>query len=132
MQYLKQIFKKTSVRQNVEFGQVLVLITVLLTLYHKNYQYAVVSACGILLTLLVPVVFYPFAVIWFGLSNILSRISSFVLLNLLFFLFVVPVGFIRKWMGKDSLKMKQFKRGRQSVMTTRNHVYEAADLINTF
>jgi hypothetical protein len=132
MQFVKEIFKKTDRKQNIEFGQVFVLVCIVLTIYLKNYHIAVYAFWGLLLTILIPMVFYPFAVLWFGISGILSRVSSFLLLNAIFFIFVVPVGQFRKLLGKDTLKLKQFKRNRHSVMTERNHVYVAADLKNTF
>jgi hypothetical protein len=132
MEMMKQIFKKTTRKQSVEFGQVAVLVCIVFALYLKDNHFTLAAFWTTLLTILLPGIFYPFAVIWFGLSNILSRISSFLILNILFFILVVPVGVVRKLLGKDSLRLKQFKKSRQSVMTERNHLYEAGDLVNTF
>jgi len=130
--HLTKIFKKVSRRQCSEFGQAAVLICIFLALYLKNNHYVTAAFWVLLCTILIPNIFYPFALLWFGLSTILSKISSFIILNVIFFFLVIPMGFFRKLLGKDTLKLKKFKTGRNSVMIERNHLYEAVDLVNTF
>jgi hypothetical protein len=130
--HLVKVFKKVSGRQCSEFGQAVVLICIFLTLYLKDNHYIIAAFWVLLLTILIPDIFYPFAVLWFGLSTILSKISSFLILNIIFFFLVIPMGFFRKLLGKDTLRLKKFKSGRESVMIERNHLYEAVDLVNTF
>jgi ABC-type nitrate/sulfonate/bicarbonate transport system permease component len=101
-------------------------------LYHINFHYAVAAFWALLITMLTPMIFFPFAVIWFGIAEMLNIISSWLVLHIVFFILVVPVGMVRKWRGKDTMKLKQFKKSRLSVMTIRDHLYEAADLKNTF
>jgi hypothetical protein len=132
MHLMKQVFKKVTRRQCSEFGQVAVLICIFLALYLKDNHYITAAFWVLLFTILIPDIFYPFALLWFGLSTILSKISSFVILNVIFFLLVIPMGFFRKLLGKDALRLKKFKSGRNSVMIERNHLYEAVDLVNTF
>ena len=126
------LFRKVNEKQCREFGQVLVLVCIGLGLYHKNNHFIVAAFWAMLITVLVPKIFFPLAVIWFGVAEILNRISSWLILHLVFFLLVIPMGLIRKWAGKDSMKLKQFKKGRGSVMTIRDHQYESSDLKNTF
>jgi hypothetical protein len=54
------------------------------------------------------------------------------LLYLVFALVVVPVGLIRRWTGKDSLHLKDFKQNRTSVWEKRDHTYTAEDLQKPF
>ena|ERR1700730_447526 len=130
--HLMKVFKKVSGRQCSEFGQAAVLICIFLALYVKDNHYVTAAFWLLLLTILIPNIFYPFAVLWFGLSTILGKVSSFVILNVIFFFLVFPMGFFRRLLGKDILKLKKFKTGRNSVMIERNHLYEAVDLINIF
>ena len=132
MHWTGKIFKRVGSRQCMEFGQVLVLVCIGLGLYHKNFHFAVAAFWAMLITILIPRIFFPFAVIWFGIAEVLNKISSWLVLHLVFFILVVPVGMVRKWSGKDTMKLKQFKKSRLSVMITRDHLYEAADLKNTF
>jgi hypothetical protein len=85
-----------------------------------------------LITVIAPMLFYPFAALWWGLAGFLNKVSTALVLHLVFFVVVTPMGLIRKGMGRDNLKIKQFKKSTHSVMTDRNHVYTAADLSNTF
>jgi hypothetical protein len=132
MHIIKQTFKNVSRKQCTEFGQVAVLICIFLALYLKDGHYVLPAFLILIITILFPYFFYPVAVFWFGLSTILSRISSFLILSVLFVILVVPVGLFRKISGRDILKMKKFKKSRNSVMTERNHLFVAGDLVNTF
>lgn len=123
-------------REMVEFGLVAILAALVIGLYRRPHGVLasyVVTALGLtLVTIIAPRIFYPFAFVWFGLSRILSRISSAVLLTLVFILFVMPVGLARKWRGLDPLRLKAFKKGTDSVLVTRRHVYVREDLLKTF
>lgn len=117
----------------MEFGQVAVLVALLAALYFKDdHTLIVVASILILLTIVVPMVFYPFAVIWFGLAKLLAAVVPPVLLGILFFVMVTPLGLARRVMGRDALRLRQFKKGRSSVMNNRDHVYTEADLKDTF
>jgi len=129
---LKKIFKPVSKKQTVEFALVAILVALFLSLYFKTNSGVKVAFVITVVAILVPVVFYPFAIIWFALSNILGAISSKVLMTIIFFALVVPIGLIRKLFGKDNLKINQFKKDNQSVMENRNHLYKESDITNTF
>jgi hypothetical protein len=132
MDIMKNFFKKVSRKQCSEFGQVAVLICIFLALYQKNAHYILPAFLILVITVLFPYFFYPVAVFWFGLSTILGKISSFVILSILFIILVIPMGLFRKISGRDILKLKQFKKSRNSVMTERNHLFVSDDLVNTF
>lgn len=126
-------------RENVEFGLVAILVSLFLALrasggFDASGGHAcILAAFGLtVLTIVVPRIFYPFAVIWFGLSRVLGRVSSAVLLTLVFGVIVVPAGLVRKWRGIDPLRIREFKRGEGSVLIPRNHVYVKEDLSKTF
>lgn len=116
----------------MEFGQVAALACIFFAIRFKSDHFVNAALVLSLITILMPILFYPFAVIWFGLSKLLSSVSPVIIMAFLFFLFVVPVGLYRRITGKDSLRLKQFKKGGQSVMTERNHTYTEADLLHTF
>jgi hypothetical protein len=129
---MKKLFTGITKKQATEFGLLLILISLLRTLYSYDRNWVLAAFILTLLTMLVPAVFYPFAVVWFALSRILQAISTRVLMGAVFFLMVIPMGVVRKWMGKDPLKIRQFKKDRASVMISRDHVYSKKDLENTF
>lgn len=129
----KKIFTVTiTKRQTMEFGQVTVLMSLCFGLYFKNTYFEIAGLALLLLTMVIPVIFYPFAIIWFGFSKLLGEISSALMMSLVFFIIVTPVGLIRKLIGKDTFRLKQFKKGNQSVLIDRNHEYNKADILNIF
>lgn len=81
-----------------------------------------------ILAMSVPRVFTRVAVVWLGLSHVLGAVMSRVLLSATFFLVVTPIGLARRVMGKDSLRLREFKRGDQSVMSRRDHTCSGVDL----
>lgn len=128
----KKIYTGISEKQTIEFGLVSILVCTFLALHDKSGHFVLAAFILVLITIMVPRIFYPFAVCWFGLSKIMGSISSRVILGLVFFLIVVPLGFIRKLSGKDSLKINQFKKSRETVMKERNHQYNSSDIQHGF
>ncbi|SEW49718.1 SxtJ family membrane protein [Chitinophaga arvensicola] len=119
-------------QQCIEFGQVATLAMLVAALYRHDFHLVAAALVLLAITLVLPRLFYPLAVIWFGLAKILGEINIRVLLTLVFVLVVVPVGLIRKWRGKDTLQLRRFKKGTASVMDIRNHVYTKEELRHTF
>lgn len=69
---------------------------------------------------------------WLAFAEILGMINIRILLGILFVLLVIPVGLWRRWRGIDSLRLRQFKKGKGSVMVNRDHEYTRDDLLHTF
>ena len=105
-----------------------VLILLLIGYFTKNINYYHLAIIALLINMIVTRAYYPVAVLWFGLSNMLGAVMSRVILTIVFFLVVVPVGLVRKLLGKDPMLLKSWKKGRQSVMKVRNHTFTAKDL----
>lgn len=82
----------------------------------------------LVLTMVVPRVYYPVAVVWLGISHLVGTVVSRVLLTVVFFVVVFPVGLIRRMLKKDSLQLREFGRGEGSVMKVRDHLYVPADI----
>jgi hypothetical protein len=121
-----------SKKQCVEFGLVTILAAIFLAIYLRQNHFVTGAFFLTLVTIIVPIIFYPFAAVWFWLSKVLSVIGSRVLLTIVFFLVVTPVGLIRRLLKRDSLKIDQFKKSTKSVLTDRDHLYTAGDFTDTF
>ena len=76
----------------------------------------------------VPLLFRPASVVWFGFSHLLGTVMSKLLLAIVFYGVVTPVGLVRRLLGHDSLRLRAFKGGDTSVMHPRAHVYVPGDL----
>ncbi len=75
-----------------------------------------------------PRAYRPVAVVWLGLSNLLGSIMSKVLMSVVFFVIVTPIGVLRRLFGQDSLNVHAFKKDDESVMWVRNHKFTANDI----
>jgi len=109
-------------------GLLVVAACLLAGFYRDQAFWYRAALVGTGLTLLVPRVFYPLAVVWFGLGNALSKVTTTVLLVLLFVTLVIPVAWVRKRLGKDALRTKDFKKGTDSVFVDRQHTFGSSDL----
>jgi hypothetical protein len=110
----------------------LVLVFLLLFAFRKREALVFVAMVLLALDMIVPQVYKSVAVVWLGLSELLGAISSKVLLSIAFFILVVPIGLLRRLLGKDSLKLKAFKQDQGSVMSERNHKFVDEDIVRPF
>ena len=121
-----------SKKQATDTGMAAVLILLLVGFFTGNILYYKVAIPVLVMNMTFPMFFYPFAIFWFGFSHLLGTVVSKVLLSIVFFLLVIPVGFLRKLMGKDSMKLKEFKKAGSSVMIIRDHEFTAKDMEHPF
>lgn len=119
-------------RQASDSGMALVLILLICYVIFAIKPFLIAAIAVLVLDMTAPIVFLPFAKLWFGFSRILGSVMSKLLLGIVFFVVVTPTGLFRRLLGKDSLRLKQFKKGTASVFGTRDHEYTAEDLDKPF
>ena len=110
----------------------MVLICLLLAYWGHHPKFLPLAIALLLLTMACPKIFRPLAVLWFGLSHIMGTVVSKVFLTILFFCLVTPIGLIRRWFGKDSLQLRRWKQGTDSVLVQREGVIRPEDLVNPY
>ena len=118
--------------QAKDTGMAMVLICLLLGYFGKFPKFLPLSIALLLLTMAWPTAFRPLAGLWFGLSHLLSQVVSKIVLTLIFFLVVTPVGLIRRWLGSDSLQLGKWKKGSNSVFVERQGAIQERDLIHPY
>ena len=101
-------------------GMALTLIALLVAYFGNDQRFLGLGIVLMIVDMSFPIVFKPFARIWFGLSHVLGAVMSRLVLSLIFFLMVMPMGLIRRLMGKDSLNLKNWKTGDESVFVVRD------------
>lgn len=116
------------VAQARDTGLALVLLALLSAWLINSWPLVAVATGLLILCMLCPVVFRCLVAPWFALSAILGAISSRVVLGLLFFAVVTPVGVIRRLLGYDPLRRRSWKAGVDSVFRVREHRYVPRDL----
>jgi hypothetical protein len=67
--------------------------------------YMAVSSAFIVLALLMPKVLKPLFVVWMKFANVLNWIVTHIILSLVFFLTVVPIGILMRAFGKKPLEI---------------------------
>ncbi|MFC1730862.1 SxtJ family membrane protein [candidate division KSB1 bacterium] len=119
---------RISTRQSSDSGMALVLILLLVGYFTNNVIFYKISIPVLVMNMIFPRFYYPFAIFWLGLSNILGLFIPRILLSIVFFIIVLPVAIIRKLFGKDVLLLKNFKRNPESVFKTRNYGFGIKDI----
>ena len=120
--------KNISRDQAKDTGMAMTLLC-LLVWYISNVRYYITAAILLLLiTMIVPQVMSPVAKLWFGFSHMLGTFMSTLILSLLFFIIVTPVGLVRRLAGHDSMKLREWKKDKASVFKIRGHTFTASDI----
>lgn len=120
--------KKITKDQSRDTGMAMVLLLLIVFLSRKREGYLFAAMAVHVLNMIVPQIYKPVAVIWLGFSDLLGAVVPKVLLGLVFFLVVTPLGVLRRLSGKDSLKLRVFKASQDSVMVERKHTFVGVDL----
>jgi hypothetical protein len=114
--------------QSKDTGMAMVLLLLLASAAFKRQVLITAAMIALIVDMTVPRLYRPVAVLWLGLSHLLGTVVSKILLTLVFFGVVFPIGLARKLLGIDSLKLKDFKSGENSVMVIRNHTFTGKDI----
>jgi hypothetical protein len=130
--FLRKKYCEISEKQCFDTGIAMAIISIITGLFSHRQGFQFLTMGILVINLLVPKFYFPFAIFWFGLSKLLGIITSKVILGLVFYIVVTPVGLIRKICGNDRLDLKRFKKDKLSVFTVRNHKYISSDLKNMF
>ena len=101
-----------KIGSNKSFGIVFFIVFLLISLYpltnHENIRIwsLIISLIFLILGLLNSKILNPFNKLWFKFGMILGRIISPIIMSIIFFLVVTPIGFIMRIIGKDLLNLK--------------------------
>lgn len=129
---LKEKIKKITSIQARDTGMAMVLISLILSLLTDNLLFIYIAVGLLVINMVVPNIYKALAVFWFGLSQIIGTVVSKVLLTIVFFLLVTPVGIIRNILGLDSLDLKKWKDSKDSVFKIRNKTFKIEDIVKPY
>jgi hypothetical protein len=108
------------------------LICLLLAYFWELHRALPLGMALLVLTMARPQTFRPLAGVWFASSRMLGEVVSTVILSVLFFLLVTPIGLIRRLLGADTLQRKKWKQGAQSVFVVRSDVVQEKGLAHPY
>jgi polyferredoxin len=120
--------KRITKDQARDTGLAMVLLSLILGFLTGAAWFFKLALVLLVLTMIAPGLYRPVAYVWLGLSHLLGTVVSRILLTLVFFVIVLPVGLARRLLKKDSLHLKEFRRGSGTVMKVRDHVYVPSDI----
>ena len=104
-----------KISSNRSFGIVFFVVFLLIALYPLTYGgeiriwSLIISIIFLILGLLNSKILAPLNKIWFKFGILLGRIVSPIIMGIIFFLVVTPIGFIMRLLGKDLLNLKYNK-----------------------
>jgi len=125
---LRRLFTGSTDVQCRDTGLALVLIVLLIVYFGDRFTLVPLAMAVLILTMVWPPIFRPLAGLWFGLSHVLGTVVSKVILSVLFFVIVTPIGWLRRRLGADPLQLKRWKKDRDSVFVVRGEPIAPQDL----
>ena len=105
-----------KISSNRSFGIVFFVVFLVISLYPITYSEdiriwsLIISFIFIILGLLNSKILTPLNKLWFKFGVILGKIISPIIMGIIFFLVVTPIGLIMKVLGKDLLRLKYNKK----------------------
>ena len=104
-----------KISSNRSFGIVFFVVFLLIALYPLAHEgeiriwSLIISIIFLILGLLNSKILAPLNKIWFKFGLLLGKIVSPLIMGIIFFLVVTPIGFIMRLLGKDVLNLKYNK-----------------------
>jgi hypothetical protein len=126
------IWENISRDQAKDGGMAVVLILLILGMFLKQNNFYIYAMAALVVNMIFPGIYKPFTKVWFMLANFLGTIMSKVLLTIVYMVLVLPVGLLIRLLGKDSLKLKQFKKDISSVFKERYYQFRSSDIENPY
>lgn len=123
---------KITKKQSGDSGMAIVLILLLVGFFTENSLFYKLAIPVLIINMIYPMAFYYFGIFWIGLSTIIGTVVSKILLSLVYFIIVLPMAFMRKLMGKDPMRMKEFKKSKTGIMQVRKHILKPEDIIHPY
>jgi hypothetical protein len=118
-----------KISQEEQYKNLLVIITGLLVigLINKKLGWNIAGIIIGLIGVIVPIARYYIVFAWIKLGEAMGKVSSTIILSVIFFLVLWPVSIAYKLTGKDPL---QLQKQKGSLFIERNHLFVSGDLKN--
>jgi predicted small integral membrane protein len=118
--------------QSKDTGMAMTLIALIAGFAAKNTRFFVAAVVLLIVTMTVPNVYRPVAKVWLGLSHLLGTVASKLLLTVVFFVVITPMGLLKRMFGSEPLQLRAWKKGDASVFVERGQACTPSDLEKPF
>lgn len=119
-------------KQNIDLGIVLTLVLLVSGLIFNVHLLFRIAVGTLLIAALLPVAYTPLSWVWFRFSTVVERIFSTIILSLIFYLVVTPIGLFRRFFAKDTMHLHDFGKEKKSVFIEKKKSYDKNDIEHQF
>lgn len=116
-----------SEQQAKDTGLAFVLICLIVFLLTHQLVWIHAAIFFLLICMICPALYRPAARVWFQFSRIIGGVVSKVLLSIVFYTVLTPIGVLRRMIGADAMNLNKWGQS-ESAFTERNVTFSAADL----
>jgi len=120
--------KNINKDQARDTGMAMVLICLVIAFMVQKQYLTGIAIVLLVLDMVWPMVYKHVAWFWLGFSHLLGIIVSNILLTFIFVVIVTPTGLIRRFIGPDPMRLKNWKKDSLSVFRIREHTYTDEDI----
>jgi hypothetical protein len=120
--------KTPTTQQCQDTGMAMVLLLLIIALRVDRGGIVLAALVVQVIAMTVPRWFAPLAIVWLALSHAIGKVVSTILLSVVYAIIVTPVGLVRRFTGKDPLRLRAFRNGTGSAMIVRRHTFGPRDL----
>lgn len=121
-----------SAKECSDTGMAMVLLCLLAAWFTGGRSWLAWAIGLLVLNMVWPRAYGLVARLWLGLSLVLGAVMSRVILALVFFVVLTPLALLRRALGHDPMRLRQWKAGTGSVFETRDHTYTAEEIERPF
>ena len=113
-------------KKNKQFGYLVFFVFSLISIYiffssnKINYILIFLSLIFLIITILKPILFDGISNIWIKLGELLGRFIAPIIMALIYFLFLTPMSFLVRILGKDLLNIKFSKQKSYWIKREKN------------
>ena len=119
-------------KECTDTGMALVLVCLLAGLATGSRNWFLAALILLVVNMIQPKAYFLAARGWLGFSHLLGTVMSKVILTVIFFAVVTPLALLRRALGHDPMRLKQWKRSDGSVFETRDHTYTPEEIERPF
>lgn len=126
---MKRFIQKTITKEQAkDTGMAMVLICLLIAFFGEIKNIYGLAILLLLINMTWPGIYKPLAKLWLSFSRLSGSVMSRIILTAIFIILVLPVGLIRRMTGKDSLRLKKWKKNCATVFKIREHEFICDDI----
>jgi len=114
-------------RRRLEGLLSLVLVLLVLRFVLDVRQLVIAAAAVVFLGLASETVSSFLSAAWWGVTGLIGRLISGILLSLIYFVVVTPVGLLRRLLRKGPPSLQPLARGKDPALEVREHTFGPAD-----